>query len=99
MALSPSLLTSLILPVALLLGEAAHAQQASFTVSVILHTAPKAMAATQLCPEGRPLSRLALASVRVDCPVGMGDKTAPSQNTGSANSGASSKPSEVVVSF
>lgn len=96
MALSASSLKHLILPAALLIAGVAHAQQASFTVAVTLHSASKAMAAAQLCPEGRPLNLLAAASVRVDCPAGMYDKAATSQNTGNANSG---KPSEVIVTF
>ena len=57
------------------------------------------MAAAQLCPEGRPLRLPAASSVRVDCPANMNEKTASSQNTGIANHGTPSKPSEVVVTF
>ena len=102
MAPSTSFLRFLILPAALLIAGAAHADRqasASFTVSVTLHSSSKAMAAAQLCPEGRPLSLLAASSVRVDCPAGMNEKTASGLNTGTANPGTPSKPSEVVVTF
>ena len=102
MASSTSFLKFLILPAALLIAGAAQADQqasASFSVSVTLHSSSKAMAAAQLCPEGRPLSLLAASSVRVDCPAGIDEKTASSQNTGIANPGTPSKPPEVVVTF
>ena len=102
MASSTSFLKFLILPAALLIAGAAQADQqasASFAVSVTLHSSSKAMAAAQLCPEGRPLSLLAASYVRVDCPAGMNVQTASGLNTGKANPGIPSKPSEVVVTF
>ena len=102
MASSTSFLRFFILPAALLIAGAANADQqasASFSVSVTLHSSSKAIAAAQLCPEGRPIRLLAASSVRVDCPAGMNEKTASGLNTGPANSGTSSKPSEVVVTF
>ena len=102
MAASTSFLKFLVLPAALLIAGAAQADQqasASFAVSVTLHSSSKAMAAAQLCPEGRPLSLLAASSARVDCPAGMSVQTASGLNTGKANPDIPSKPSEVVVSF
>ena len=102
MASSTSFLRFLILPAALLIAGAAQADRqasASFTVSVTLQSTFKAMDAVQLCLEGRPLSLLAASSVRVDCPAGMNAKTTSGLNTGKANPGISSKPSEVVVTF
>lgn len=102
MASSTSFLKFLILPAALLIAGAVQADQqasASFAVSVTLHSSSKAMAAAQLCPEGRPLSLLAASSVRVDCPAGMNAKTVSGLKTGTANPGISSKPSEVFVTF
>lgn len=99
MAHSASLLKFLIVPAVLLLGGAAQAQQASFMVSVTLHSASKAVASMQLCPEGRPLDLLAAAAVRVDCPAGMNDKTTSNQNARATNPGSSPKPSEVLVTF
>ena len=99
MAHTTALLRTFILPAALLLGGFAHAEQASFAVSVTLHSASKALAAMQLCPNGRPLALLAASSVRIECPAGLDDKTASSQNTSTTNPGTSSQPLEVVVVF
>ena len=99
MTLPASLLKPLIVTAALLLGVAAQAQQASFTVSITLLSAPKAMAATQLCQEARTPSLVATSFVRVDCPAVADDKTATSQSTGTLNSRTSYKPTEVLVTF
>ena len=99
MAHTTAFLRSFILPAALLLGGFAHAEQASFAVSVTLHSASKALAAMQLCPNGRPLALLTASSVRIECPTGLNDKTANSQNTGTTNLSSSLKPLEVVVVF
>ena len=100
MATSTSFLRFLFLPSVLYMAVAAQAdQQASFSVSVTLHSSSKATAATQLCPEGRALSLLAGSSVRVDCPPGMNSKTTSGLKTGTANPGVTLKPAEVVVTF
>ena len=102
MAYATSFLKFLILPAALLITGASHANQqasAQFTVSVKLQPSFKAMDAVQLCLEGRALSLLAASGVRVDCPAGVNAKTASSLNTGTANPGISPKPPEVLVTY
>ena len=97
---STSFLRFLVLPAALYIAGAAQAdQQASFSVLVTLHSSSKAIAAAQLCPEGRPLSLLAASSVRVDCPTDMNAKTASGLKTGIANPDNTLKPAEVIVTF
>lgn len=56
------------------LGVAGAAeQQASFAVAITLHTISKPLAASQLCPEGKPLDRVGV-SISVSCPgAGGGD--------------------------
>ena len=99
MALSKTYLTMFVVPAAVLFTSGTHAQQSSFAVSVTLHSAPKATAAAQLCPEGRPLNLLSMSGVRVDCPTATNNTTQGTQNTEKESRGIASRPSEVIVTF
>jgi hypothetical protein len=94
-----SLLTSLIAMSALLACGIATAQQASFAVAVTLHAASKPLAASQLCPEGKPMDVLGVA-VRVDCPTVAANSNATNVLGGAANSSRhAARSPEVTVTF
>jgi hypothetical protein len=93
-----SLLIWLIATSALLACGAASAQQASFAVAVTLHAASKPLAASQLCPEGKPMDVLGIA-VRVDCPtVANANSTNVLGGTASSSRHAA-RPPEITVTF
>lgn len=101
-SLLTSLLKFLVVPVALLSGGIVHAQQtqqSTFNVSVTFVPATQAMAAAQLCSQGKPQGLLTVSAVRVDCPVGNSVKSAFRQSTVEQGLTTVFKSNEVVVTF
>lgn len=92
-----SFLSSLILATGLLTCGAASAQQASFAVSVTLHTTMgKPLAVAQLCAQQpKPMDMLG-ARIQVDCSAADNAKRSASPTMAAA---ARPVPPEVVVTF
>ena len=95
--INASMLTLLIASAALLSSGAASAQQASFAVSVTLHSVVKPLSAAQLCQDGKPMSMLG-ATISIDCPVvASADNT--QQDAGSRAAPTKLRQPEVTVTF